>query len=108
MLYRAAMSPESNAVVEARRMGAQIVRRHLPDPAYRIFLFGSRARGTAHERSDIDIGIEGPAPVPYEILASITAEIEESPTLYSLDVVDFKRVPEEFRAAAFAHISEIE
>ncbi|MGD0563306.1 MAG: nucleotidyltransferase domain-containing protein [Roseiarcus sp.] len=101
------MSPDSPAVDEARRMCVDIVRRYLPDPAYRIFLFGSRARGTAHERSDIDIGIEGPVPVPYEILASILAEIEEAPTLYSMDVVDFKRVPEQFRAVAFEHIAEI-
>jgi predicted nucleotidyltransferase len=88
-------------------MCADIIRRYLPDPAYKIFLFGSRARGIAHERSDIDIGMEGPLPVPYEILASIAAEIEESPTLYSVDVVDFKRVPEQFRAVAFEHIAEI-
>ncbi len=107
MMYLARMGPESNAVDEARRMCARIVRRHLPDPAHTIFLFGSRARGTAHERSDIDIGIEGPAPVPYEILASIADEIEESPTLYSVDVVDFKRAPEEFRATALEHVAEI-
>ena len=101
------MSPESNAVEQARRMCAEIVRRHLPDPAYKIFLFGSRARGTAHERSDIDIGIEGPVAVPYDILASIMAEIEELPTLYSVDVVDFKRAPEQFRAAALEHVAEI-
>jgi predicted nucleotidyltransferase len=106
-MYRGPLSPESNAVEQARRMCAEIVRRHLPDPAYKIFLFGSRARGTAHERSDIDIGIEGPAPVPYDILASIMAEIEESPTLYSVDVVDFKRAPGEFRAAALEHVAEI-
>ena len=40
-----------------------MIRRHVPDPAYRVFLFGSRATGSAGERSDIDIGIDGPAPV---------------------------------------------
>ncbi len=107
MMYRAVMSPEGNAVDEARRMCVEIVRRHLPDPAYKLFLFGSRARGTAHERSDIDIGIEGPVAVPYEVLASIMDEIEESPTLYSVDVVDFKRAPEQFRAVALERATEI-
>ncbi len=107
MMYRARTGPESNRVEQARRMCADIVRRHLPDPAYKIFLFGSRARGTAHERSDIDIGIEGPAPAPYEVLASIADEIEEAPTLYSVDVVDFKRAPEQFRAVALEHVLEI-
>lgn len=93
---------------QARRMSVDIIRQHLPDRAYRIFLFGSRARGTAHPRSDIDIGIEGPIPVPYETLASIIEDIEESPTLYSVDVVDFRRLPEAFRAVALQHIAEIE
>jgi predicted nucleotidyltransferase len=85
---------------EAARFAAAIVRRHVPDPAYRIFLFGSRAEGTAHERSDIDIGIEGPAPVPREVLALIQEELEEAPTLYTIDVVDFTRVSEKFRRVA--------
>ncbi len=106
-MYDIRMSADSTAVDQARRMGVDIVRHYLPDPAYRIFLFGSRARGTAHERSDIDIGIEGPGPVPYETLASIIADLEESPTLYSIDVVDFRRVPEEFRAIALQHTTEI-
>ncbi len=45
--------------------------------------------------------------MPYEILASIVAEIEEAPTLYSVDVVDFKRAPEQFRAVALEHVLEI-
>ena len=107
MMYRASMSRENSAVDEARSMSVGIVRRHLPDPAYRIFLFGSRARGTAHERSDIDISIDGPLPVPYEILATIIDEIGESPTLYSVDVVDLKRAPAQFRAVALERATEI-
>jgi predicted nucleotidyltransferase len=85
---------------EAMTYAAEVVRRHLPDPAYRIFLFGSRADGRAAPRSDIDIGIEGPAPVPREAMASIEEELEEAPTLYTIEVVDFARVPEKFRQVA--------
>lgn len=88
------------AVRDAERMALDIVRAHLPDRAYRVFLFGSRAGGTAHERSDIDIGIEGPRAVPHETLAAIVETIDEMPTLYSVDVVDFARVPETFRSVA--------
>lgn len=79
---------------------ASVVRRNLPDPAYQIFLFGSRATGRAHARSDIDIGIEGRGPVPRETLAAIDEELEEAPTLYTIEVVDFARVPEGFRQVA--------
>lgn len=89
---------------EAASFAAKIVRRHVPDPAYRIFLFGSRAQGTAHERSDIDIGIEGPGPVPLEALSAIQEELDEAPTLYTIEVVDFTRVPEKFRRVAQARL----
>jgi predicted nucleotidyltransferase len=81
---------------DAARFAALVIRRHLPDPAYRVFLFGSRATGTAGERSDIDIGIDGPAPVPRAVLAAIHDELEEAPTLYTIEVADFARVPEKF------------
>jgi len=86
--------------VDAAKFAASVIRRHLPDPAYRIFLFGSRATGSAGKRSDIDIGIEGPAPVPRAALAAINDELEEAPTLYTIDIVDFERVSENFRLVA--------
>jgi predicted nucleotidyltransferase len=90
---------------DAAKFAASVIRRHLPDPAYRIFLFGSRATGSASERSDIDIGIEGPAPVPHPALAAIHEELDEAPTLYTIDVVDFVRVPEKFRRVAQQRIA---
>jgi predicted nucleotidyltransferase len=85
---------------DAAKFAALVIRRHLPDPAYRIFLFGARATGSAAERSDIDIGIEGAAPVPHPALAAIHDELEQAPMLYTIDVVDFMRVPEKFRKVA--------
>lgn len=85
---------------QVAEFAAAVVRRFLPDPAYRVFLFGSRATGTAHPRSDIDIGIEGPAAVPGRTLAAIQDELEEAPTLYTVEVVDFARLPESFRKVA--------
>ncbi|MFI4948510.1 MAG: nucleotidyltransferase family protein [Alphaproteobacteria bacterium] len=85
---------------DVARFAASVVRRHLPDPAYRVFLFGSRATGTARERSDIDIGIEGPAPVPGRTLAAIEDELEEAPTLHTVEIVDFARASETFRRVA--------
>jgi uncharacterized protein len=90
---------------DAAKFAALVIRRHLPDPAYRIFLFGSRATGSAAERSDIDIGIEGPAPVPRSARAAIRDELEEAPTLYTIEVVDFACVPEKFRRVAQQRIS---
>jgi predicted nucleotidyltransferase len=77
-----------------------VIRRQLPDPPYRVFLFGSRARPARPATSDIDIGIEGPTPVGRVALAAIHDELEEAPTLYTIEVGDFARMPERFRRVA--------
>jgi predicted nucleotidyltransferase len=93
--------PTASINVEAvQRFAAAIIRDHLPDRSYRIFLFGSRASGTARDRSDIDIGIEGPVPVPPHVMSDIAEVLEELPTLYSIDVVDFRRISDRFRRVA--------
>ena len=51
--------------------------------AKKVLLFGSRAKGTALERSDIDIAVSGVKEVDLLI-----QEIEELPTLYSVDIVN--------------------
>jgi hypothetical protein len=54
----------------------------------------------AGERSDIDIGMEGPAPVPGVVLAAIHDDLDEAPTLHTIEVVDFAHVSEKFRRVA--------
>jgi hypothetical protein len=70
----------------------------VPDPAYRVFLFGSRATGSGwralrYRHRHGRLGLE-PA------LAAIHDELEEAPTLYTIEVVDFARVSQKFRRVA--------
>ena len=51
--------------------------------AKKVILYGSRAKGTARERSDIDIAVSGAE--NFDILVE---EVEELPTLYSVDLVN--------------------
>lgn len=51
--------------------------------ANQVILFGSRAKGTALERSDIDIAVSGVIRFP-----ELREEIENLPTLFSVDIVD--------------------
>lgn len=85
----------------------RIVGKHLDLNTYRVFLFGSRVTGTGDEHSDIDIGIEGPAPVPWEIMGKIKEEIENMDILYSIDVVDFSTVGDDFKSVAKQSIEVI-
>lgn len=91
----------------ARQVSA-IVRQVTGDSAYRVFLFGSWASGEARERSDIDIGIEGPGPVDPEAMLEIRAACEALPTLYTIEVVDFAQVTPDFRKEAKSRVLELE
>lgn len=48
-----------------------------------VILYGSRAKGTSRERSDIDIAVSGVD--NFDKLAAMT---EELPTLYSVDLLN--------------------
>ena len=92
----------------AAREAARIVRRIVPSRAYRVFLFGSWASGRAGERSDIDIGIDGPAPMDAAGMSAIREAVESLSTLYSIDIVDLRQVDPGFRTLATMRTVELE
>ena len=59
-------------------------------PSCTVYLFGSRARGTQGEGSDIDIAIDAGKPVSRFDLAQIKETIEESIIPYFVDAVDMQ------------------
>lgn len=67
-----------------------------------VFLFGSRANGTADRRSDFDIGIDAGRPLAARDLTELKETFDEAPLLARVDVVDFARVDEVFRRHALS------
>ena len=51
--------------------------------AKEVILYGSRAKGTARERSDIDIAVSGA-----EHFDLLVEKVEDLPTLYSVDLLN--------------------
>ena len=51
--------------------------------AKKILLYGSRAKGTARERSDIDIAVTG-----VEDFDTLAEAVENLPTFYSVDLLN--------------------
>lgn len=51
--------------------------------AEKVILFGSRAKNTNTERSDIDIAVKG-----VQNIWDLQEKLEEIPTLYKIDLVD--------------------
>ncbi len=61
-------------------------------PKQRIYLFGSRARGSASEYSDYDIAIDSDTPIHKE-LCRIKTLIEDSNIPYKVDLIDLSQAP---------------
>lgn len=64
---------------------------------YTVYLFGSRATGTANERSDFDIGIDGDRPLPARVFYRISDMFDEIRTLRRIDWVDLHETSARFR-----------
>jgi len=94
------MRTKHRPMKELKKEIQDIIGKYLDLKDYKLFFFGSRVNKKGTDRSDIDIGIEGTIKVPADVLLDIKQEIEEMPVLYSIDVVDFKDVSEDFYEVA--------
>jgi predicted nucleotidyltransferase len=82
----------------------QIVLKQVPNDAFAIFLFGSRAAVNAKPLSDIDIGILGTEPLPMIVKAHLDADLEESIVPFKIDLIDFYQVDKDFKKEAIKKI----
>ena len=82
----------------------KILRRYLNLQEYKVFFFGSRVEENNSEHADIDVGVEGPRPIPSRVKLEIEEALENLPVLYKIDFVDFKDVSDEFHKIALQHV----
>lgn len=101
------MKLERESVEDLKRAILRIIAKHLDLNEYKVFFFGSRVSGASSERSDIDVGIDGPQPIPFGVMSRIRDEIFDLPVLYRIDIIDSKRVSSDFREVALQHIQSI-
>ncbi len=64
-----------------------------------VWVFGSRAKWTAKEFSDLDLALEGKngAKIPTDIIARLDDDFEESDLPWKVDVVDINAVAPSFK-----------
>ncbi len=74
---------------------ADILRQHVPDRE--VWAFGSRAKWTAKEYSDLDLCIVGDTPLGFKLLGGLGDAFSESNLPYKVDVVDWATTSESFR-----------
>lgn len=90
----------SEPAVDIRPQDLVIVRRillaHLP-PSAKVWVFGSRARGTARRGSDLDLAIDAGRTLTINEIGMLQEEFEESDLPYKVDIVDMAAVQSSFR-----------
>jgi predicted nucleotidyltransferase len=69
-------------------------------PQSSIYLFGSRARSTHQERSDVDIALEAKDPLSPFLIGEIRDILEASNIIYKVQIIDInaKSISEKMRA----------
>jgi type I restriction enzyme S subunit len=83
------LRPDQFALVKA------ILAAEVPD--YEVWAFGSRARWTATDSSDLDLAIVSERPLPFSRLSKLRQAFEQSYLPFKVDVVDLARVSPDFR-----------
>ena len=80
-----------------------VLRKHLP-AEFKVWVFGSRAKWTTKDSSDLDLAVEGTTSLDHKALMEMEVAFEESDLPYNVDVVDlhavsytFKQIVEEQR-----------
>ena len=83
------ISPENWQIVR------EILQRYVPDRE--VWAFGSRAKWTAKEFSDLDIAIIGDTPLSIALTADMKEAFQESALPFKIDIVDWASITPSFR-----------
>ena len=77
------------------------LRRHVPDRE--VLAFGSRATWTAKDYSDLDLAVMGEEPLSLRTVSALDEALGDSDLPFKVDVVDWARIDEGFRAIIRRH-----
>lgn len=87
-------------------IGKSLLEYFSPENSF-VFIFGSRADGTARFNSDWDIGIICHEKISGVVMGRARDALDKIRTLQSFDLVDFATVPDGFREIAFSKIEPL-
>lgn len=74
---------------------AGILKKHVPDRE--VWAFGSRAKWSAKEYSDLDLAVVGLEPMAAAVSAALADDFSESDLPFKVDVADWASTSESFR-----------
>jgi predicted nucleotidyltransferase len=90
------MTSNLDIKTEHKKIVSDLLEKHLP-PSTTIWVFGSRAKGTAKKYSDLDLAIQTNSPLSSNILANLKFDLEESDLPYKVDIVDWNTLSDSFK-----------
>jgi len=82
--------------VDHLKIVQEILKKYLPGK--KILVFGSRAKGTAKNTSDLDLCVMDNQPLPFNLLAHLRDAFSESDLPYQVDIVDWASLDHAFQA----------
>jgi type I restriction enzyme S subunit len=77
------------------RIVRHILQRYVPDRE--VWAFGSRAKWTSKEFSDLDIAIIGDKPLSIALTADLREAFQESALPFKIDIVDWANITPSFQ-----------
>jgi len=84
-----------------------ILSRHLSADVC-VWVFGSRATGTARRYSDLDLALEGPGPLDHDTLGQLADALSESDLTIKVDIVDLRMLDPMFRQMVEDHMISLQ
>ncbi len=86
----------------------EVLNKNIGNNQAKFYIFGSRAKGTYKEYSDIDIAIDfNGEKMPANVLANISFDFENSTLPYEVDVVDLNSISEKFKNLICSTLTEL-
>jgi len=73
---------------------------------YKLYLFGSRAKGRARKYSDIDLAVDS-AELTDKIKSDLEIYFEDSTIPYEIDIVDLNNISEKFKNIISDDLTEL-
>ena len=80
------------------RMVREVLAQYLP-AGFAVRVFGSRGRGAPKPYSDLDLALDGDAPLSLAALADLAEAFSQSDLPFKVDIVDLRSVGPALRAA---------
>lgn len=74
----------------------ETLKRYIPNPEAKFYIFGSRANGKYREYSDVDIAIDC-SDLTTAIKSKLELEFENSTFPYEVDIVDLNNIKDNFK-----------